>query len=273
MPEIICDVCPHHCHLKEGQTGFCHARRNIDGENACINYGRITSIAVDPIEKKPLAAFCPGSSILSIGSFGCSMACSFCQNHEISMHGEETISCPASPEDLVELSLRHPESIGIAFTYNEPLVGWEFVLDTAKLLKQHGQKTVLVTNGCVEQHILKKLLPYTDAMNIDLKGDEHYYKELGGDYETVKNTICLASSSCHVEVTTLLVPGKNDNEAFIRREAEWLAQLGTVPVLHLSRYFPAYRCTIPPTDVRVMKQLRNIALEYLDDVRLGNVWE
>ena len=273
MPEIICDVCPHHCRLKEGQTGFCHARKNIEGRNVCINYGRITSINVDPIEKKPLVRFCPGSRILSVGSFGCSMACSFCQNHEISMHGEETISYHVSPEDLVELSLKHPESIGIAFTYNEPLIGWEFVRDTAKLLKQNGQKSVLVTNGCVEEHILKELLPYLDAMNIDLKGDEAYYRELGGDCETVKNTIRLASSACHIEVTVLLVPGKNDNEAFIRREADWLAQLDPVPVLHLSRYFPAYRCTIPPTDVSVMKQLKRIAEEYLPDVRLGNVWE
>ncbi len=273
MPEIICDVCPHHCHLREGQAGFCRARKNISGKNTCISYGRLTSAAIDPIEKKPLARFFPGSYILSVGSFGCNLACPFCQNHDISMHGEETDTLYISPQELTELALRHPESIGAAFTYNEPLISWEYVLDTSKLLKQHGLKTVLVTNGCIEEHILQKLLPFTDAMNIDLKGDRTFCRELACDYDTVKNTIRTASQTCHVEVTILLVPGKNDNEEFIRTEASWLKELGTVPVLHLSRYFPAFRYTAPPTDVNVMKHLRDTALEYLDDVRLGNVWE
>ena len=273
MPEIICDICPHHCRLAEGQTGFCRARKNLQGRNTCINYGMITSAAIDPIEKKPLVGFYPGSSILSVGSFGCNLACPFCQNHEISMHGENEITAYyMSPQDLLELALRHRESIGVTFTYNEPLISWEYVLESSRLLKEHKQKTVLVTNGCVEEHIIKAILPYIDALNIDLKGDEKFYRELSGDYRTVKNTIRLAAESCHVEVTILLIPGKNDNEEFIRTEAGWLAELEKQPILHLSRYFPAYRYMIPPTDVDKMKRLQTVALEYLTDVRLGNVW-
>ena len=273
MSEIICDVCPHHCHLKEGQRGRCRARKNEDGKNVSLNYGKLTSLALDPVEKKPLAGFYPGSWILSAGSFGCNLACPFCQNHEISMHGEGELRCyEVTPEQLAETALDHPESIGVAFTYNEPLISYEFVRDTAKLLKKNRLKTVLVTNGCVTKKVLDEVLPYTDAMNIDLKGDREFYKELSGDYDTVKETIREAVKHCHVEVTILIVPGKNDSDAFIREEAQWLAQQDPHMILHMSRYFPRYKYKIPPTDVSRMKELQKIALEYLPDVRLGNVW-
>ena len=188
-----CTVCCHHCLLEEGKTGACGARRNEDGRIIASNYGRLTALALDPIEKKPLARFYPGRTILSVGSYGCSLRCPFCQNYEIASARESagrgrTGPAPItyyegrherlldtafySPRDLcdIALGLRDRGNLGIAFTYNEPLVGWEFVLDTAKLFHKEGMKTVLVSNGMASQEVLHKILPYIDAMNIDLKG-------------------------------------------------------------------------------------------------------
>ncbi|MCR5794032.1 MAG: AmmeMemoRadiSam system radical SAM enzyme [Solobacterium sp.] len=273
MSEIICDVCPHACHLQEDRTGFCRARRNVNGDNICDNYGRVTSLAIDPVEKKPLYGFMRGSRILSLGSYGCNLACPFCQNHDISMHDEtDTEYIGLMPEELLELCLRHPESIGAAFTYNEPLIAWEYYRDCAKLLKEHGLKTVLVTNGCVNIPILEEIMPYTDAMNIDLKGDREFYKELRGDYDTVRDAIAYCSRYAHVEVTALIIPGKNDSEDLMREHAQWLASLDPDMYLHITRYFPRYKYRIPPADKEVLYRLKDIAGEYLKHVYLGNVW-
>lgn len=271
MSEIICDVCFHHCHLQENQSGFCKARRNIAGVNTCISYGRLTSLALDPIEKKPLYGFYPGTRILSAGSFGCNLACPFCQNHEISMH-DDLPTYDLTPEELCRLVLQHPESIGLAFTYNEPLISWEFVRDTFRLLKENDRKTVLVTNGCASLSVLEKIIPLTDAANIDLKGDASFYHELAGDYQTVKDTIAYCAGRIHTEVTMLIVPGKNDSEEFMRRESRWLASLDPEIILHISRYFPRYKYTLPATDTAQMRKLKNIAEEALSHVFLGNVW-
>ena len=272
MSEIICDVCHHHCHIPEGKTGLCRARMNRNGTNFPANFGRITSIAVDPIEKKPLYGFYPGSSILSVGSYGCNLGCPFCQNHSISMADEHTVRyAEISPHELASISLEHTESIGIAFTYNEPMISYEYIIETARLLEGSGQKIVLVTNGCVSPHITEKLLPYTDAMNIDLKGDREFYRELKGDYDTVRETIRTVYNRCHLEVTILLIPGKNDSEEFVRREASWLASLDPEIILHLTRYFPRYHYSLPPTDPEKMKILKQTAKEYLRHVYLGNV--
>lgn len=271
MSEIICEICPHHCHIEEGKTGLCKARANESGNNVCRNYGKLTSLAIDPIEKKPLAGFYPGSYILSAGSFGCNLLCPFCQNHEISRH-DDVRTVEFMPEDLLDIAKDHPESIGIAFTYNEPLISYEYVLETAKLFRKNNLRTVLVTNGCVNMPVIEKLIPYIDAMNIDLKGDEVFYQELGGDYETVKKTIAFCADRTHVEITTLVVPTKNDSEEFIAKEAEWLASLDETIILHLSRYFPRYRYTIPPTEKETLCRLRDTASQYLKNVRLGNVW-
>lgn len=272
MSDIICDVCFRHCRLQEGQTGFCRARKNISGRNVPVNYGRLTSLAMDPIEKKPLYAFHPGSRILSAGSFGCNLACPFCQNHEISMHDDMPVY-EVSPEQLCQLALQQKDNLGVAFTYNEPLICHEYVLDTAKLLKQNGLCTVLVTNGCVSLPVLETLLPYVDAMNIDLKGDEQFYKELSGDYETVRNSIAFCIPRTHTEITMLIVPGRNDSEDFMRRESQWLAGLDPDTVLHITRYFPRYRYTVPPTDISLLYRLKDIAEESLHNVFLGNVWQ
>lgn len=216
----VCDICHHRCKLEEGQIGLCRARINRDGNIVADNYGKLTSLALDPIEKKPLKRFHPGSMILSAGSYGCNMRCSFCQNCEISMtDGEHAHAVNVTPEDLVEKAkeLMPRGNIGIAYTYNEPLVGYEFVYDCAKLAAARGLKNVVVTNGCICHTPLVLLLPYIDAINIDLKAfTEDFYSRMGGDLETVKQTIATAARSCHVEVTTLIIPNENDSEAEMR---------------------------------------------------------
>ena len=204
----VCPVCPHHCRLTEGQRGRCGARRNEKGKIVCDNYGKITALALDPIEKKPLKQFLPGSLILSVGSFGCNLSCPFCQNHEISMPDAAGAAYrEITPEELAELAADccgredgyGRKNVGVAYTYNEPLVGYEFVRDTAELVRERGMKNVLVTNGTAEIFVLEELLPYIDAMNIDLKGfSEAYYRKLGGDLETVKRFICRAAENCHI---------------------------------------------------------------------------
>ncbi len=170
--KTICQVCMHHCALEPGQTGLCRARKNEGGEIACVNYGRITSIALDPIEKKPLYDFHPGCMVLSVGSYGCNLRCPFCQNHEISMADNRSLNAEhVSPEQLADLALMWKErkeagNIGVAYTYNEPLVGWEFVRETARLGREYGMVNVLVTNGTASQEVLEELLPWIDAMNI-----------------------------------------------------------------------------------------------------------
>ncbi len=283
----VCDVCFHHCRLEEGKRGLCGARICVSGEVRPYNYGKITSLALDPIEKKPLNRFYPGSRILSVGSFGCNLRCPFCQNHEISWSKEAferfTDIDTVSPEELLEIGIRLQErgNIGIAFTYNEPLIGYEYVRDTAKLFKEKGMKTVLVSNGTAEIRILRKLLPYIDAMNIDLKGfTDHYYRDiLKGDLDQVKGFISEAVRHCHVELTTLVVPGENDSEEEMRQIAGWIADLkddsgktiGENVPLHISRFFPAFRMRDrEATSVRLIYHLRDVAKEKLNYVYTGN---
>ena len=273
--EAVCPVCPHHCLLAEGQTGRCRARKNREGKIVNINYGKLTSLMLDPIEKKPLRRFFPGSRILSVGSFGCNLACPFCQNYEISMadsgqaHWQEV-----TPEALAGLAQEYQSygNIGVAFTYNEPLVGYEFVRDTARLVRERGMKNVLVTNGCAEPLVLEELLPYVDAMNIDLKGfTGEWYEKLGGDLETVKRFIARAAQDCHVELTTLIVPGENDSEEEMDREARWIASLDWEIPLHVTRFFPQYRMADKvPTPVERVYRLRNTAAQWLRYVYVGN---
>ena len=271
-----CRICPHHCDLSIGQTGRCRARRNIDGNIVPLNYGRVTSIALDPIEKKPLMRFHPGEFILSVGGFGCNLSCPFCQNHEISMAGEDFPTRLLPPEQLAEIAKELAQetrgNLGVAFTYNEPFISFEYVMDTARLLKPLGLHTVLVTNGTVEQEPLEEILPWISAMNIDLKGfRQEYYDWLGGNLETVKNTIRLSAESAHVEVTTLIVPGKNDSLEEMEKEAEWLAGISTDIPLHISRFFPRYRVQDrPPTPVERIHQLCQVAGKDLKSVYPGN---
>ena len=271
----VCQVCMHHCSLRPGQTGICGARRNENGTVICGNYGLVTSMALDPIEKKPLKMFRPGSRILSVGSYGCNLRCPFCQNYEISMADEAAGgTLYISPKDLAYKALEYKDAgnIGVAFTYNEPLVGWEYVRDTARLVREAGMVNVLVTNGSVTQEVLEELLPFTDAMNIDLKGFRaDSYRKLGGDLETVKAFIRRAAESCHVEITTLIVPEENDSLEEMEEEAQWIASLdGEIP-LHVTRFFPRYHMeNRGPTDIGRVYLLAETARKYLKNVFVGN---
>lgn len=271
--KAVCQACMHRCSLEEGHKGLCGARENVRGTVVCANYGQVTSLALDPVEKKPLRLFRPGRLILSVGSYGCNLRCPFCQNHEISMARDvETVF--VSPKDLAGKA-RECAGIGntgVAFTYNEPLVGWEYVRDTARLVKEYGMDNVLVTNGTASVEVLEELLPFVDAMNIDLKGfTEEYYRKVGGDLETVKAFIARAVRDCHVELTTLIVPGENDGTKEMEEEAKWIASLGRGIPLHVTRFFPRYRMTDrDATDVGQVYKLAETAKRYLDHVFAGN---
>ena len=279
-----CEVCFRHCELKEGQTGFCGARICAGGKVTASNYGRVTSLALDPIEKKPLSRFMPGSNILSVGSYGCNLRCPFCQNHEISWSEEAMRYADRAeritPEQLVQTAAyyRRKGNIGLAFTYNEPLVGYEFVRDTAKLVREAGMVNVLVSNGTASTAVLEEILPYMDAMNIDLKGftDRYYRDVLGGDRDMVMRFIERAAQSCHVELTTLIIPGENDSEEEMRQMCGWISDLkGVVPgqeiPLHISRFFPRFHMTDRgPTSVALIYRLADVAREQLRYVYTGN---
>ncbi len=272
---VRCGLCFHSCELAEGQTGFCRARVCRDGAVVPLNYGKLTSIALDPIEKKPLRRFRPGSLVLSVGSFGCNLRCPFCQNHEISMAEDGGIqTVDISPERLADKAaeLIPRGNIGVAYTYNEPLVGYEYVRDCAALVHERGLANVLVTNGAIAEKPWRELLPLIDAANIDLKGfTQTWYRRLGGDLETVKRSIALAAERRHVEVTTLLVPGGNDSVEEIRALARWLASVGPDIPLHLSRFFPRYQMRdCPPTPVDSVYRLADEARNWLAYVYTGN---
>ena len=281
----VCPVCPHRCRIAEGKTGRCRARGTRDGSVVPLNYGLVTSLALDPIEKKPLARFYPGSRILSAGSYGCSLNCPFCQNWEISMsdgqefrRGRRAEDNYVSPEALADMAehLRPQRNIGVAFTYNEPLISYEYVMDTARLLREKDLKVVLVTNGCVNDEIADTVLPLTDALNIDLKSfqDDVYRNILGGNLAAVKNFIAKAAEQCHVELTSLIVPGMNDSEEEIRAMTQWIASLphGEEIPLHITRFFPRYRMQDRnPTEKAVILKLVEIARQQLKYVFPGNI--
>lgn len=270
---VHCLLCPQHCRLKDGQTGLCRVRTNHGGMLFTYNYGEITSLALDPIEKKPLFHYYPGSYILSAGSFGCNLACSFCQNFGIA-HGKPATHY-IEPEILMEYACqsRNKDSIGVAFTYNEPSVGYEYVLAASSLIHEQGLKNVLVTNGYIEKEPLEKILPYIDACNIDVKAfsDRFYTKLCHGRLEAVKATVERLIGRIHIEITTLLIPEENDGEDEIRELSRWLASLDPNIVLHLSRYYTAYKLDRPPTSEPVIKKAQEIAREYLNFVYTGNL--
>ena len=277
--QVLCDVCPKFCKLREGQIGFCRARSNIGGKIVPINYGQATSLALDPIEKKPLMRFCSGTYILSYGSYGCNLRCPYCQNASISMAGPD--NCPhrlITPEGLtdlaVDLSRQEPGNIGVAFTYNEPTVCFEFIRDTSKLLHEAGLKSVVVTNGGLVRKYADELLPHVDALNIDLKGfSDEFYRYVKGEFDTVKEFIKAAvEHECHVELTTLVIPTKNDDPEEMERDVEWITSISPEIPLHLSRFFPRYKVDdLPPTPAETIYRLKDIAQKKLKYVYTGNL--
>ena len=272
-----CEVCYRHCDINEGKSGYCGARGTVGGKVISLSYGKITSLALDPVEKKPLARFYPGSKILSCGSYGCNLSCPFCQNHDISKPAPGLTTEEITPSLIADLAKRYESrgNIGVAFTYNEPLIGYEFVRDTADLVHGLGMKNVVVTNGTVDPFVLDKILPATDAMNIDLKcfSQETYKEVLGGDLDQVKYFITEAHRWCHIELTTLIVPGMNDTDEEMIRLSSWIASLpsGKDIPLHISRFFPRYkmRDTDPP-DVSKICHLAEVARMNLNYVYEGN---
>ena len=282
-----CNVCFRHCERKEGNLGFCGARTCREGQVEAANYGKVTSLALDPIEKKPLRRFCPGSLILSVGSYGCNLRCPFCQNHEISWSDRamrfQDQADMISPEELAATALYYRDSgnIGVAFTYNEPLVGYEYVRDAARLVREQGMKNVLVTNGTADVSVLQEILPYMDGMNIDLKGfsDEYYKDLLGGDLNMVLSFIKEAVKYCYVELTTLIIPGENDSEEEMRQLTRWISRLknregeriGYNVPLHVSRFFPRFHMTDrEATDIKKIYRLAEVAREHIKYVYTGN---
>lgn len=272
-PSLSCFLCPHHCRLAPGQKGRCHTRYNDNGTLRSLTYGQCSALALDPIEKKPLRQFHPGSMILSVGSWGCNLSCAFCQNWQIAQ--EKPPTRYISPDELTNLAIEQKRNgnIGVAFTYNEPILSYEYILDTAPLLHRAGLYTVMVSNGYIAEEPLRHLSPYIDAWNIDLKGFTNtFYQTLcGGTIEPVKRTIALAATVSHVEVTTLIIPGCNDSPDEMKQEAEWLASLNPDMALHITRYFPCYRCATPPTPPDTLYALADIAKTYLSHVYVGNV--
>jgi len=270
--KVNCHLCPYECTIAPGRKGACGIRVNKDGILYSEVYGKTTGIALDPIEKKPLYRYHPGEYILSIGTKGCNFHCDFCQNWHIS----QALDAPTTDitsEEIIRKA-KQAKSFGIAYTYNEPFIWYEFVFDTAKLAKKSGLENVLVTNGFVNLEPLEGMLPYIDAMNIDIKAlDENFYiKICKGRLKPVLEVIKRSVKSCHVELTNLIIPTLNDSEEMIGKMVDWIYDnVGPEIPLHLSRYFPCYNMSIPPTPIETLETAGDIARKKLKYVYLGNV--
>jgi len=271
-PAVRCLLCPHDCKIADGAAGICGVRQNNGGKLYSLIYGETTSVALDPIEKKPLYHFHPGEYILSLGTKGCNFKCPFCQNWAISQDAgarTEKITPSWAVAKAKELN-----SFGIAYTYNEPFIWYEFVLDTAKLAKKAGLENVLVTNGYVNPGPLEEMLPLIGAMNIDLKSIDpgFYVKYCKGSLEPVLSTIKTSAKSCHVEITNLVITGMNDTDEDFTKLSDWICDnAGPGTPLHFSRYFPCYQMENPPTPAATLKRAAAIASKRLKYVHLGNV--
>ncbi len=268
--KVRCELCPHYCSIPEGKTGRCRVRANSGGSLVSLNYGKVATVALDPIEKKPLYHFHPGQAVLSIGTNGCNFACKFCQNAELA-------EAKASVDDIqasdVPALVKRARSFGVAYTYNEPFVWYEFVLDSARLCHALGLKNILVTNGFINPEPLNELLPYVDAFNIDIKGfDQGFHDELtGASNEPVLETCKRASKSSHVEITHLVIPGYNDKPEQFEKLARWIKQnLGEYMPTHLSAYFPHHKLNAPATPLSTLQVAKNIFDKHLKFVYLGN---
>lgn len=268
---VVCHLCPAECRLAPGKRGICRCRYNEAGTLMTDNYGEIASLAIDPIEKKPLYHFSPGSRILSIGPNCCNLGCLHCQNWRISQ--QESTTVYTSPEKMLSFAVGDP-TVGVAFTYTEPMVWFEYIRDVAPLVRAAGQKVVLVTNGYINPAPLDDLLPLVDAMNIDLKGihPEFYARICKGKLDPVKETIRrVAAFGVHLELTNLIIPGENDSEPDLRQLVAFVASLSDRIPLHFSAYHPAYRMDHPATPSSTVTRACQIGREALKYVYAGNI--
>jgi pyruvate formate lyase activating enzyme len=272
--KLECQLCPHYCSLSEGKTGICGVRKNTGEKIELMTYGILSGYSLDPVEKKPLYHFFPGHNILSIGSFGCNMKCDFCQNFHISQKVPESLDPEITIKKIIKDALSTENNIGIAFTYNEPIIWFEYIRDVAAIAKKEGLFTVMVSNGYVNSEPLDEIIEFIDAFNIDLKAfNNTFYRSLtGAELEPVKNSLKqIAKAGKHLEITTLVIPGQNDNEIEMQEQSEWIAnELGVDIPFHLSRYFPTYKRDDPPTTEKSLERLWEIASSNLDYVYMGN---
>lgn len=274
---VECQLCPRYCHIEPGKFGNCHARRNRNGILISEVYEKLAAINSDPIEKKPLYHFYPGSEILSIGTTGCNLHCVFCQNFTLSQCDfRQPVSIKSlSPQEMAALSLKKKNNLGIAFTYNEPLVNFEYMVKVAELVKANNQKTVMVSNGYMNHEPLNILLETIDAFNIDLKAfDETFYKKYSkATLDPVKKNIkSIAKSGKHLEITNLVIPTLNDEEEEFQEMCQWIKhETGENTVLHLSRFFPRYELDQYPTPAETLFKLFDIAKKELRYVYIGNM--
>ncbi len=274
---IQCQLCPHFCQLAEGQTGQCRVRKNIGNTLITTNYGKLTVMNFNPIEKKPIYHLSPGKQVLSVGLFGCNLHCKFCQNSSIAQISASEASDTKNykPEDIIKIAKSRTANIGIAYTYNEPSIYYEFMYDTAKLATANRLSNIVVSNGYINHKPLEKLLPYIDAFNIDLKSfDDIFYKQLtSSTLAPVLNTLQqIAEANKLLEITTLIIPTKNDNQEIFTEMVAWISEkLGRNTPLHLSRYFPMYKLKINSTPLKTLSKLYQIAKKHLNYVYVGNV--
>jgi pyruvate formate lyase activating enzyme len=275
--KVKCTLCPHLCTLAEGKTGICHVRRNVGGLLVSDVYGKACCLRFDPIEKKPLYHFYPGTMILSVGSVGCNLRCKFCQNWEISQTCAEDYPYlkPVTVADILRMSGERNDNSGIAYTYNEPTVWFEFMLDIAREARARSLKNVMITNGYINATPLSELLEYMDAFNVDLKAftDDFYKRVTGGRLQPVRDAILMIRKhSKHLELTHLVVTGLNDDAAQFEEMVKWIGgELGPETPLHLSRYFPNFEMENRATPLPKLLELFELATQYLHFVYLGNV--
>ncbi len=274
--KVQCHLCPHNCLIAIGKKGICKVRRNENRQLIAESYGKICSMHFDPIEKKPLYHYFPGSAIFSVGSVGCNLQCRWCQNCEISQSGvsEYPYLKDYLPDQLVRLAADRKDNIGIAYTYNEPTVWFEYMYDIAGLASDRGLKNVMVTNGFINQEPLEMLIPFMDAFSVDLKGfNENFYRKFTSSQlkPVLESLKTIKKHDRHLEITNLVVTDTNDDEKEFASMVEWIAgELGKATVLHISRYFPMYKMTKEPTSALKLQTLYDIANEKLDFVYLGN---
>ncbi len=279
---VECVLCPHKCKIQNRKSGICGARKNLDGILYTLNYSVVEGLSLDPIEKKPLYHYYPGKVILSAGTLGCNLKCPFCQNSHLSRFFDEyndEIKPNLFPEELFLYFLKNQKNYefdifpGIAYTYSEPLVWYEFVFETAEIFKKNGYKNILITNGYIEKEPLMKLIPLIDAANVDLKAfTEDNYKKLTGNLKPVMNFIeTLYKNNIHIEITTLIVTDFNDTLEEISSIAKWIGSIDKKIPFHLSRYFPSYRYNKKATDIKILDEAEKISKEHLYYVYKGNV--